>query len=152
MITSRTHIVHRLCQGSIQNGRDCGRFWCICVTLNQRVMGVDEEVLRKNKFPAVSGMCAHTCQILFHTNVAIGRILPSVAGCSVVLETQQPRRSRKGIDVRGVRVMAYCLEEMRSKFCQTKYMKSAFERDPHRVETSTPKTKTFKEKRSFVTL
>jgi hypothetical protein len=42
-----------------------------------------------------------------------------------------------------MRVMAYCLEEMRSKFCQTIYMKSTFERAPQGVETSLPKTKTF---------
>jgi hypothetical protein len=45
----------------------------------------------------------------------------------------------------GMSVMAYCLEDMRSKFFQTKYVKSTFERGPQGVETSIPKTKIFME-------
>jgi hypothetical protein len=52
----------------------------------------------------------------------------------------------------GMSVMAYYSEEMLSKYCQTKYMKSTFERGPQRVETSIPKTKTFIEKLSFLIL
>ena len=46
-------------------------------------------------------LCVRTCLILFYAIIAIGRILPSIAGCSVVLETHQPWGSRKGFDVGG---------------------------------------------------
>ena len=88
------------CVGSIQNGRDCVPVWCVCVTLNQTVKGLTKTYFAKTKFwQTTAALCAHGCLILFYASVLVGRILPSIAGCSVVLETHQPRGCLKGFVV-----------------------------------------------------
>ena len=52
----------------------------------------------------------------------------------------------------GRSVMAYCFVLMRLKLSQIKYTRSTFERGPHLVEASFPKTKNFIENEPFVTL
>jgi hypothetical protein len=105
----------------------------------------------------------HTILIIFHTVLTIPSIPPSIAVAlwymrHINLEVERAVQFIKigGVEKEsnsdGISVMAYCFEEMRSKFSQTKYVKSTLERGPHLVETSIPKTKNFMEKESFETL
>ena len=153
------------CQMSIGNGWDCGPFWYIRVTPNQGVKGVDEGIFCKSKCPTDYSriVCSQMPDTVPQKDVAIRRILLSIAGCSIVLETQQPRsrkgsevyqtrRSRKRIEVRGDECDGLLLRRDSFEILPNEICEVYIREGPTRCETSIPKTKTFMEKLSFVIL